>query len=192
MQSDDGTPDQCMAELKASSRSTLHHSLLTQQTVGVGLVIDCERFSNTNKLYRVTALVLKFIQLLKRRVASSELTRQDLTRAEESWVRESQKALLHGEKFPTWKTQFGLFQDERELWRCGGRLQNADLPYSAKHPILLNRKHHLTVLVIQDAHRRVHHNGVRETLTEVRSKFWIIGGRSLVRAVIHGCSLQTV
>jgi len=25
-----------------------------------------------------------------------------------------------------------LFQDERKLWRCGGRFKNADLPYSAK------------------------------------------------------------
>ena len=71
--------------------------------------------------------------------------------------------------------------------RCDGRLQNADLPYSAKHPILLNKKHHLTVLIIQDAHHRVCHNGVRETLAEVHSKFWIIGGRGLIRAVVHGC-----
>ena len=28
---------------------------------------------------------------------------------------------------------------------------------------------------------------MRETLTEVRSNFWIISGRSLVRSTIHGC-----
>lgn len=73
-----------------------------------------------------------------------------------------------------------------EMW-CGGRLQNASMSFSSKHPILLPKKHHLTLLIVQSAHRRVQHNGVRETLVEVRSKYWIIQGRSFVKAVIHGC-----
>ena len=71
--------------------------------------------------------------------------------------------------------------------RSGGRLANADLPYSTKYPILLPRNHPLTPLIINDAHQRVLHNGVRETLTEIRRKFWIVKGRSLVRAIIHQC-----
>lgn len=63
----------------------------------------------------------------------------------------------------------------------------ADLLYSAKHPFLLDKRHHHTSLVIQDAHHRIQHNGVRETLTEVHSKFWIIGGKSLVSSIIHSC-----
>ena len=31
------------------------------------------------------------------------------------------------------------------------------------------------------------HNGVKETLTEVRQGYWIVRGRSLVRAIIHRC-----
>ena len=185
----DDVHDQCMVELKASNRPTLPHALITNQTSGVALIIECERFSNIHKLYRVTALVLKFIQLVKKRVTSPELARQDITSTEEMWIRESQKGLQLEEKFPVWKAQFGLFQDERKLWRCGGRLQNADLPYSAKHPILLNRKHYLATLVVRDAHRRVQHDGVRETLTGVRSKFWLIRGRSLIRAIIHECKI---
>ena len=70
-----------------------------------------------------------------------------------------------------WKDQFCLFQDERVLWRCGGGLQNATLNYSAKHLILLDRRYHLTVLVVRDAHRQIHHNGVHEILNEIRSQF---------------------
>ena len=185
--SDTDIPGECLVELKASNQSNKLHSLLTCEISGNGCMIDSERFSTTHKLYRVTAYILKFVQLLKKQVTSPKLTCQDLTLAEELWIRESQVDVQQDKRFPTWKTQFGLFQDGRGLWRCGGRLQNADLPYSAKHPILLNKKHHLTTLVIRDAHRRVHHNGVRETLTEVRSKFWIIGGRNLVRSIIHSC-----
>ena len=37
--------------------------------------------------------------------------------------------------------------------------------------------------MIRQSHENVKHNGVRETLTEVRSKFWIIKGRQGVKDV---------
>ena len=46
--------------------------------------------------------------------------------------------------------------------------------------------HYITLLVVRQAHARVQHNGVKETLAEVRMKFWIIGG-SLVKQIIHKC-----
>ena len=46
-------------------------------------------------------------------------------------------------------------------------LDNADLSNATKHPILLPCSHHYSGLVVQDAHIRVCHNGVKETLTEV-------------------------
>jgi hypothetical protein len=45
----------------------------------------------------------------------------------------------------------------------------------------------MTALIAHNAHRRVQHNGVKETLTEIRAKYWIIGGRSLVQSIIHKC-----
>ena len=69
-----------------------------------------------------------------------------------------------------------------------GRLQNTDISYSAKHPVLLPRSHPFTALIVCDAHHRVFHNGVKETLTEVRSKYWIVKGRSLTRAIIRRCT----
>ena len=38
--------------------------------------------------------------------------------------------------------------------------------------------------MIRQSHENVKHNGVRETLTEVRSKFWIIKGRQAVKDVL--------
>ena len=43
------------------------------------------------------------------------------------------------------------------------------------------------MLIVRSAHWRVQHNGVKEMLCEVRPKYWIVQGRSLVRAVIHKC-----
>ncbi len=73
-----------------------------------------------------------------------------------------------------------LFQDDDKLWQCGGRLQNADLSPSTIHPILLDKGHHLTVLFIRQAHEKVMHSGVKATLTELRSRFWVVKGRCSV------------
>ena len=40
--------------------------------------------------------------------------------------------------------QFKLFTDDSGLLRCGGRLQNANMPFNMKYPILLPPKHHFT------------------------------------------------
>ena len=103
------------------------------------------------------------------------------------WIEDSQRNMEHEKSFDSLKSQLNLFLDENGLWRCGGRLANADIPYSTKYPVLLPRSHSLTPLIINDAHKRVLHNGVRETLTEIRRRFWIVKGRSLVRAIIHRC-----
>ena len=70
---------------------------------------------------------------------------------------------------------------------CGGILRNAELPYDAKHPVLLLSQHYFTELVIHRAHNRVFHNGVRETLTEVRASYWIIQGRAVIKQFISHC-----
>ena len=120
-------------------------------------------------------------------IADSEQL-QDFIKAEMMWIQESQQGLTEDRHFPTWKKQFGLYC-EGGVWRCGGRLQLADLTQSEKHPIILPREHHLTKLIVLRAHDKVYHNGTKETLTEVRSKFWIIKGRSLVKKLIHECRI---
>ena len=107
-----------------------------------------------------------------------------LTQAEIFWIKVAQKKL---EKDSYLQKQFDLFLDEEEIWRCGGRLSNADLPYQTKHPILLPRDHYLTTLIVRRAHQRVLHNGVKDTLTEVRAKYWIVKGRALIKKIIHRC-----
>ena len=101
----------------------------------------------------------------------------------------AQRQLVGGKDFKTLQGQFNLFVDENGVWRCGGRLSNVEAPFAAKHPVLLPRNHTLTALVVREAHERVHHNGVKETLTEIRRRFWIPKGRSLVRYLIHHCIL---
>ncbi len=74
----------------------------------------------------------------------------------------------------------------RQVW-CLGRMSKSCLPLSAQNPILLDRSHHLTKMIVTDAHLRVLHNGVKETLTELRSEYWLVKGRQYIRKVIHSC-----
>ena len=91
-------PNECKMELKTIKKDTHLHVLLAQQTGLVGHVVDSERYSTTRRLYRVTATVLKFIHLLKRQVTSAELSVDDITKAEELWIRESQSGRLQNDR----------------------------------------------------------------------------------------------
>ena len=183
-------PEQCLPELKASSK--LSHNLLTiERSPHVEEVMSCADFSSLPRLLRVTAYVLRAVNHFKTKKSGSNLpitlNPQEIATAEKLWITHAQKELVLQKDFDTLRHQFGLFLDDKGLWRCGGRLQNADIPFTAKHPILLPRGHHFTALTVCDAHQRVSHNGVKETLTEVRRKYWVVRGRSLIRAIIHRC-----
>ena len=71
--------------------------------------------------------------------------------------------------------------------RCGGRLGNAEMPKSALNPVLLDKNHHLSTLIIRDDQERTMHGGEKKTLTELRSKYWIVRGSQLVRIILHRC-----
>ena len=82
-----------------------------------------------------------------------------------------------------------LYKDDKGILRCGGRLKNAPIPFNARFPIFLPRSSHFTNLVINECHLKVLHNDVRETLTELRSCFWVVKGRQAVKTVIGICSV---
>lgn len=154
--------------------------------------MQIENFSSFNRLISVTTMVLMFcrclLSALKPEVTTLE--HDDRTKAESLWIIDSQLVLvvlLKKKAISIWKSQFSLFQDDKRIWRYGGRIQNADLSYSAKHPILITRSHRLATLPVWRAHERVFYRGMKATLTKLRSQFWIICGRSLVKRLIRKC-----
>jgi len=185
-------PEACAVELRAVQPKSSHILLSSSESADLACVVKLENFSKLNRLLRVTAYVLRFVKLCISRVRKNgtslpkEITASEVMNAENLWVRESQRDLVKHKNFPTWRMQFGLFLDG-QIWRCRGRLGNANISYDAKHPALLSKQHHFTDLVVRDAHERVGHNGVKETLTQIRAKFWIIRGRQYVRHILYQC-----
>ena len=178
-------PEECVMELR-SKEADVVHCLLDVEGAGVSNVLNIERFSSLNKLLRVTTHVLMFIMRLRRPTEPpTELSLY--LRGEVLWILEAQSLLLRDKRMKEWKRQFGLFQDSDGIWRCGGRLTNANLPYNTKHPILLPSNHTFTTLIVKWAHNRVLHNGMKETLVELRTKYWVLRGRAFVKKIIHRC-----
>ena len=197
-QGDIPMPEECISEMKAKSQGLTHSLLAAEEPSSLSKIIDCSQFSMIQRLFRVTAYVLKFTSILKQRVKSNNnmsstsstiLSTAEISHTETLWIKEAQTTLVKDKKFASWKKQFNLFLDPIGLWRCGGRLSNAEVPYSTKHPILLPRNHYLSTLIVLRAHERVLHDGTKETLTEVRSKYWIVKGRSFVKSILRHCTL---
>ena len=58
-----------------------------------------------------------------------------------------------------------------------------------KHPYLLPKKSYFTKLVVINLHEEVKHNGVIETLNNLRTEFWIAQSRTFIKKILHECIL---
>ncbi|KAF0301947.1 hypothetical protein FJT64_025903 [Amphibalanus amphitrite] len=162
-------------------------------------IININDFSSLKRLYGVTAMVFQFINKLKHRQADAREQAKVYwlkTMQEESFVTEI-SYLQAREKGKTTKstivpkllTSLNGFLDETGTLRCRGRLSKLNkYSYAVHNPVLLSKDHRLTVLMINDQHRRCKHLGVGTTLTELReSGHWIPGGRQAVKRIIKDC-----
>ena len=161
----------------------------------VANVVNISRFGGLEKLLRVTAWVFRFIansRLNQDETACSKrsgrLSKEELVEAERKWLKTTQDDLQRQENFQQLKNDLGLVESEGVL-RCVGRLVNSDLDFDARRPIILPRDHAYTTMVINDCHERVMHGGVRATLAEVRSKYWIPKGRQCVKKILSKCAI---
>ena len=85
------------------------------------------------------------------------------------------------------KKRRGCNDDKGGNCECEGRLVNSDLESETRRPVILPRQHRFTRLVIEECHQRVHHSGVRATLAELRSRYWVPRGRQVVKRILSEC-----
>ena len=87
-------------------------------------IIKLERYSSTQKLFHVSAMVFLFIGNLMAKIRDlehklDELSVQETEDAENAWMREIQRS-IHGNKFKEMQHSLGLFFDKPGVLRCGG------------------------------------------------------------------------
>ena len=176
-------PKDCLREMKARDQETHSVSLLIASQIHP--ILTCKNFSSLQKLLRVTAYVQRFIRSTRKNptnISNHAVTGEEINSSLLYWIKIAQSLLPKATEFRQWKQQFQLFLDKHGVWRCGGRLGNADIPQPAKHPILLDRDHHLTKLIVWDCHEKVMHGGVKATMTEARSRYWVVREDNLLGA----------
>ena len=147
-------------------------SVHVQELCNISEVINISNLSDLNRLYRVTSYVCRFIDNMKRKRSQQKLVF---------------KSLKASENFVSLKEQLNLFEDEQDVLRAKGRIDNSSLPYEAKNPIILDRNHGLTRLIVLDCHGNLKHNGARHTLTAVRANYWITRGKSFIKSILNKC-----
>ena len=177
-------------------------------------LFDIQRFSSWRRLLGVTAWILRFISRSKRakHQKSQEtgnkqndslgkvLEPEEISNAQRYWVRETQTERFSEElttlrgggsvsrSSPEWR--LSPFVDSDGILPVGGRLEMSNLPYDARHPVILPKKHHISKLVIAHIHNQGHHNlGVNFTLAELRQKYWIVNGREEIKRWKRECNV---
>ncbi|XP_058816777.1 uncharacterized protein LOC131680072 [Topomyia yanbarensis] len=169
-------------------------------TIAVQEDVDLiSRFSTLHRLLSVFAWGLRFAYncratLSKRR--SGPLTIEEKQEALIKLVRRVQE-----EHFPA---EFAALQKQKPvsrssrlrflkprlvdgLIRVGGRLQHSKIAIDAKHPLVLPGKDHLTKLIARAKHFKTLHGGPQLLLSTIHQRFWPLGGRDMVRRLVHSC-----
>ena len=151
------------------------------------------------KLKRAVAWLLRVKARLVRKVrnfVSSNLTLNELQFAEVEIIKHVQaqryndeiSRLLRGEHVH----KSSSLRDLSPQMNCdgimcvGGRLKNARITDSKKHPFIVPHDHHVARIIVNDLHN-VAHLGVEWTLSMLRSKYWVTKARVLIKSVKSAC-----
>ncbi|VEN51227.1 unnamed protein product [Callosobruchus maculatus] len=156
------------------------------------LIEMVDRCSNFSKILRVTVWVLRFLKILP---FGKYISVKDLHYAEHYIIRLVQlkhfgaemQRLESGKHCSAKLAKLQSFIGEG-LLRVGGRLANSDLSYSQKHPVILPAKSCFTDKLVDHYHRINLHTGAYLLECLLRQKYWIMGGRNLIRQRVYKCN----
>ncbi|XP_059051290.1 uncharacterized protein LOC131846089 [Achroia grisella] len=145
-------------------------------------ITNCRRFLNFKKenidiTTKITKLELeislqKCIRIIQRQTFEEEIL--DLNQKKYVKKRSTVKSL-------------NPFIDSNHILRVGGRIRHSNLDNERKHPIILDNKNPLTTLIVADAHIQTLHGGVQLMLNYIRSRYWIIKVKRLVKSYLRKC-----
>lgn len=184
------SPNITLVKIQPEKETFSCHNVAEQNT-------DFVRFSSLTKLKRTYAYVLRFIHNAKRYNAklTGNLSIDELNAALNAIIKLEQNRLFRSDiknlknNLPVSPKLLSLnpFLDADNLLRVGGRLENSDIPYNQKHPIIIPKRSYLTDLIIRHEHVRLMHAGTKQVLSSLNMNYWLINGNSEIKRIIHKC-----
>ncbi|CAI6362844.1 unnamed protein product [Macrosiphum euphorbiae] len=158
------------------------------------------RYFDFDRLLRITSYLLRFMKNCRTSAENRVhgfISVPEMKQALQYWLRSAQELEFSAElndlrqntvlKSTSTLKSLNPFLDSAGLLRVGGRLSQSDLPYDHKHPIILPKTHHLTLLIVRREHILNLHSGLNVTMAVLRGRYWIIHGRSTIKRIIHQC-----
>ena len=156
-------------------------------------IIDVNKYSSVRKLLIVSAWIFRFLKNIRinfnDRHLDKYISSDERSMALNFWIKINQNILVNSDNYEDVKCSLNLIEDEKGIIRAYGRIQQAKIPEETLKPIMLERSHHFAELILWDCHIRVKHNGVRETLIEFQSQYWVTRSKSFVKKILNKCVL---
>jgi transposase InsO family protein len=163
--------------------------------------IDINRFSDFERLIRITAICIAFCAKLKRKIVRTRLVYSriiydvaELVSAEKMWIMYVQKnaypRIIEAlkKRKPHDMMQLGLELTTDQLIVCSGRLGHAKyLDEATQKPFLLHKANPFTHLLLWKIHLYEGHSGEDQTLSSLRKRYWVPAVRWTIRKLISGC-----
>ena len=174
--------------------STAVHCTVEERTVVP--IVPFDKYSSLNKLVNVTSSVFQIINVFRKRkgqdlIDTKKEAKLHLLSIMQQQCFSTELAYLQNPqgKVPNLVRDLNLFIDNDGLIRSSGRIgKNSTFEYEVINPVLIDKDHALTSLIIKDCHFRSKHLGIQTTLNKVRlSGFWITKARQAVKKVISQC-----
>ena len=163
---------------------------------GLSEVLE-NHFSHYVRLQSVIAWCLRFQHNASHPIARRKgpLSAVERRAADRVLILRAQAQALHSEILDSQQERpklqitkvLNLFLDHDRILRVGGRLARSSLPELTKHPALLPSDHPTTKLIVRWFHQQNLHVGPTTTLAMIRSKYWIVNGKNVVRRLLQQC-----
>lgn len=148
------------------------------------------RFSTLSRLTRITALCLRFRYNTTHpgNRLIGYIRAEELATAKRRWL-----LLVQGEHFPSEIEALRNGQpiltssrllplspilDQEGILRVGGRLRHAAIPEETRHPVVLPRHSHYSLLLMRQSHITSQYGGP-QLMRSILSEYWILHGASL-------------
>ncbi|UYV74106.1 hypothetical protein LAZ67_11002128 [Cordylochernes scorpioides] len=145
-----------------------------------------DRRSKYSLNIRIMAWVLRFFDNARRiPTERGNLKVIELERAERKLLKLVQQETFPGKQAP--KNGLKTIKSVEGLWCVETKLLHGQDSEVFKRPILLPRNHPLVEQMVREIHQQNGHGGAQFILSQLREKFWIIGGRRLIKQIIGKC-----
>src|SRR5678816_4507688 len=163
-------------------------------------IINISRYSSLSTLLRVCSLLFKFgVSALssiecdkKARLFLLKVMQQESFSVELRFLNDKSNP-ASAKAPPDLVSRLNLFLDDSGLIRSKGRLSRTNYYcFEVVNPVVLGKSHHLTFIIIKDAHVACKHLGIQATLTCIRLKgYWITSARHTIRKILSECVICT-